>query len=193
MSNTPVYDCVMKRRSVRCFEQKGISVEVLKKLVNAGRVAPSAANKQPLEYIIALDSGLREKVFHALKWAAYIAPEGTPKEGERPTAYIIIVVNNKHKIADFARDVGAAAENIILTALEEGIGSCWLRSVDRKKVCDMFQLPEHIEVDSVLALGYPGESPVMVEMNDSIKYWRKDGVHYVPKRRLDDILHINNY
>ncbi len=191
--HTPVYDCVMKRRSVRCFEQKEISPEVLKKLVNAGRVAPSAANKQPLEYIIVSDPDLRDKVFEALKWAAYIAPEGTPKEREKPTAYIIIVVNNKHKIADFARDVGAAAENIILTALEEGIGSCWLRSVDRKKMCDMFQLPEHIEVDSVLALGYPGESPVMVDMTDSIKYWRKDGVHYVPKRRLDDILHVNKY
>ncbi|MBW2646029.1 MAG: nitroreductase family protein, partial [Deltaproteobacteria bacterium] len=139
------------------------------------------------------DPNLRDKVFEALKWAAYIAPDGTPKEGEKPTAYIIIVVNNKHKMADCARDVGAAAENIILTALEEGIGSCWLRSVDRKKVCDMFQLPEHIEVDSVLALGYPGESPVMVEMTDSIKYWRKDGVHYVPKRRLDDIVHVNRY
>jgi nitroreductase len=191
--HTSVYNCVMKRRSVRCFEQKEISPEVLKKLVNAGRVAPSAANKQPLEYIIVSDPDLRDKVFEALKWAAYIAPEGTPKEGEKPTAYIIVVVNNKHKIADFARDVGAAAENIILTGLEEGIGSCWLRSVDRKKVCDMFQLPEHIEVDSVLALGYPGESPVMVEMTDSIKYWRKDGVHYVPKRRLDDILHVNKY
>ena len=156
-------------------------------------MAPSAANKQPLEYIIVSDPDLRDKVFEALKWAAYIAPEGTPKEGEKPTAYIIVMVNNKQKIADFARDVGAAAENIILTALEEGIGSCWLRSVDRKKVCDMFQLPEHIEVDSVLALGYPGETPVMVEMTDSIKYWRKDGVHYVPKRRLDDILHINKY
>ncbi len=191
--HTSVYDCVMKRRSVRCFEQKEISPDVLKKLVNAGRVAPSAANKQPLEYIIVSNPDLRDKVFEALKWAAYIAPDGTPKEGKKPTAYIIIVVNTKHKIADFARDVGAAAENIILTALEEGIGSCWLRSVDRKKVSDMFQLPEHIEVDSVLALGYPGESPVMVEMTDSIKYWRKDGVHYVPKRRLDDIVHVDQY
>jgi nitroreductase len=183
----------MRRRSIRRFEQQEISLETLRRLVNAGRVAPSAANKQPLEYIIVSDPDRREKVFETLKWAAYIAPEGTPKEGEKPTAYVIVLVNNKHKIADFARDVGAAAENIILTALEEGIGSCWLRSVDRKKICDMFQLPEHIEVDSVLALGYPGDSPVMVDMTDSIKYWRKDGIHYVPKRRLDDIIHINKY
>lgn len=193
MSNTPVYECVIKRRSVRCFEQKEISLEILKKLINAGRVAPSAANKQPLEYIIVSDHALREKVFNTLKWAAYTAPEGTPGEGEKPAAYVIMLVNNEHKIADFARDVGAAAENIILTALERGIGSCWLRSVDRKNVRDLFQLPDHIEVDSVLALGYPGEFPVMVEMTDSIKYWRKDGMHYVPKRRLDDIMHVDGY
>jgi nitroreductase len=183
----------MRRRSIRRFEQQEISLEVLEKLVNAGRVAPSAANKQPLEYIIVSRPDLKDKLFETLKWAAYIAPEGTPKDREKPTAYIIILVNKAHKIADFARDVGAAAENIILTALEEGIGSCWLRSVDRKKVCDIFQLPEHIEVDSVLALGYPGESPVMVEMTDSIRYWRKDGIHYVPKRRLHDIIHIDQY
>ena len=193
MPNRSVYDCVMRRRSIRCFEQQEISLEILKKLVNAGRVAPSAANKQPLEYIIVSRPDLMDKLFETLKWAAYIAPKGTPADGEKPTAYIIILVNTAHKIADFARDVGAAAENIILTALEEGIGSCWLRSVDRNKVCDMFHLPEHIEVDSVLALGYPGESPVMVEMTDSIKYWRKDGIHYVPKRRLNDIIHIDQY
>jgi nitroreductase len=183
----------MRRRSIRCFEQQELALEILRKLVNAGRVAPSAANKQPLEYMIVSSPDLRDKVFETLRWAAYIAPEGTPKEGEKPTAYIIVLVNNKHKIPDFARDVGAAAENIILTAFEEGIGICWLRSVDRKKVCDMFHLPKHIEVDSVLALGYPGEAPVMVDMGDSIKYWRKDGIHYVPKRRLNDIIHIDKY
>nr|HID58579.1 nitroreductase [Desulfobacterales bacterium] len=189
----PVYEAVLNRRTIRRFKSVPISGDILRKLVNAARVAPSAANIQPLEYVVVTDFTLRQDVFEALRWAAYIKPPWRPEEYERPVAYIVVLVNSRIKTDEFPRDVGASIENMMLVALEEGIGSCWLRAVDRKIIRKSLNIPEHMEIDSVLALGYPRESPVMVEMTDSIRYWRESGVHYVPKRRLEDIIHFNGY
>lgn len=184
-----VYDLILKRRTIRRFKQNSISDNILEKLVNAARVSPSAANLQPLEYIIVRDKKILDEVFTTLKWAGYIAPAGNPKEEERPPAYIIVLVNRKIKEHGGNHDSGAAIENIILTALEEGIGSCWLGSIDRQKLKDILNVPEHLDIDSVLALGYPNEEPVMEEMKNSIKYWKdKDGILHVPKRKLSDII-----
>ncbi|MFH1075734.1 MAG: nitroreductase family protein [Pseudomonadota bacterium] len=193
MTDKPVYDCIMQRRSIRRFQQTKIQLEVLNRLLNAARVAPSAANKQPLEYIIITNRDLREKVFQTLKWAAYIAPEGTPQEEEKPAAYIIVLVNNYHKGPDFARDAGAAIENILLAATEEGLGTCWLRSIDFDRIVKIFDMPDHIEVDSVIALGYPAESPKIVDLTESVRYFRENGVHLVPKRLLENIMHVDGY
>ncbi len=192
-----VYEIILKRRSIRRFRGDIPEREVLERMVNAARLAPSAANKQPLEYIIIDDSELLPKVFKALRWAAYIAPKGTPPEGYEPRAYIMILVNKDIAIKEYPRDIGASAENIILTGLEEGLGSCWIRSFDRKYLSELLNLPANIELDSVIAIGEPDESPKIVEMsapNEDIKYYRdENGQHYVPKRRLKDILRWNKY
>lgn len=184
----------MKRRSIRCFNQKQIAIDILQKLVNVARVAPSGANLQPLEYLIVNDKRLLPELFATLKWAGYIAPRGNPPAKKRPVAYIAILVNKKITSSNYGRDVGAAVENISLASLEEGIGTCWVGTVDREALRKMLNISEHIIIDSVIALGYPDESPVMEEMTNSIKYW-KDGnnVLHVPKRRLKDIMHINRY
>ena len=62
-------------------------------------------------------------------------------------------------------------ENMILTALEAGVGSCWLGAVDRDELRKLFRIPKSYRIDSVLALGYPDEAPVVEEATDSIKYW----------------------
>jgi nitroreductase len=88
--------------------------------------------------------------------------------------------------------VGAAAENMILTAWEEGIGSCWLHSVERKNIKEILKIPENYKIDSVIALGYPDEKPVVEEMDGSLKYWKdKQECLHVPKRKLEDIVHFN--
>ena len=81
------YDLIISRRTIRKFQQKPIKLSVLKKIVNAGRLAPSAGNLQPLEYVIIADDAIREKIFHHIGWARYIAPERNPKKNERPVAY----------------------------------------------------------------------------------------------------------
>jgi nitroreductase len=189
-----VYEAVIKRRTIRRFKQDPISFEILEKIVNAGRLAPSGANLQPVECVVADIPDLVVKVFETLAWAGYISPAGNPPEGQRPVAYIIVLTNNNKNEGDCVRDVAAAIENMILVALEEGIGSCWLGSIDRVKLKSILKLPEHINIDSVVALGYSDESPQVEEMKDSVEYWKDEiGVLHVPKRSLGDVLFYNEY
>jgi nitroreductase len=189
-----LYDLIISRRSIRQFKPVPISRNILVRTVNAGRLAPSAANLQPLEFIVVDEEALRPKVFPCLKWAAYIAPQGDPKPGQEPQAYIMILVNTRVREKGFEWDVGAAVENMILAAREEGIGTCWLLSVNRESLRSLLRIPEHFRIDSVLALGYPAESPVIEEMKDSIEYWKdQKGRLHVPKRRLEDVIHYNTF
>jgi nitroreductase len=189
-----VYELILKRRTIRRFKPRPIPEELLNKLVNAARLAPSGANLQPLEFIIVNNTELVNKVFQTLKWAGYIAPAGNPPEGRRPMAYFIVLINSEIKPQNGEVDAAAAIENMILTALEDGVGSCWLGSIDREQLRTMFDIPQKYRIDSVLALGYPDESPVVEEAKDSIKYWKDDqGVLHVPKRKLSDIVHYNQF
>lgn len=192
-----IYNAIISRRTIRKFQQKPIKLSILKRIVNAGRLAPSVGNLQPLEYVIAIDDALREKIFPNLRWAAYIAPEGNPKNNERPVAYIIILVNKEISFGSFFKyDVGASAENITLAALEEGIGCCWIGSFNRKKIENILKIPEQYSADLVLALGYPLENPEYydIEEGKSIKYHKDtSGVLHVPKRKIADITHIDYF
>lgn len=188
-----VYDAIVSRRSIRRFAQKPVSLEILKKCVNAARLAPSAANLQPLEYIVVTDKKLCAQLFETLNWAAYIQPKWTPKEAERPTAYIVVLVKDTQN-PYYERDVGFATENIVLTAEGEGLGSCILCNIERIKIQEIFKIPLTIAVDSVIALGTIAETSVVEVLKDSVKYWRDDhDVLHVPKRKLDDIIHINTF
>lgn len=186
-----VFEAITRRRSIRRFRQDSIPLETLKKLVDAARVAPSASNLQPLRYILVVDPDLRKRIFPTLMWAGYIAPRGNPPPGEEPTAYVIVLVNKDVAREDYQLDVGAAVENLVLTAIEEGIGSCWLGAIDRHRIREILDVSEDFEIESVIALGYPNEEPVTEPMKDSVEYWKDEsGRLHVPKRPLDEILDI---
>ena len=189
-----LYEIIVSRRTVRQFKPLPISRPILEQLVNAARLAPSAENLQPLEFVVVDDEETRNRIFPCLRWAGYIAPEGNPRPGHEPMAYIIPLVNLGVREKGSEYDVGAAVENMMLAALEKGIGACWLISVERKKVAQILGIPEGFKVDCVLALGYPAESPVAEELKDSVQYWKdKKGVLHVPKRNLKDIIHFNKF
>ncbi|HEX9973263.1 MAG TPA: nitroreductase family protein [bacterium] len=189
-----VYDLILKRRTIRRFKQQPIAEPILKKFVNAGRLAPSGANLQPLEFIVVNDPELVEQIFPAVKWAGYIAPAGDPPEGARPVAYILVLINTAIKPKHGEVDAAAAIENMILAALDEGIGSCWMGAIDREQLRVMLSIPPKYDIDSVLSLGYPDESPVIKDMENSIRYWKDEkGVLHVPKRKLEDIIHYNQF
>jgi len=183
------YELILKRRTIRKFKQVKIEPSTLTKLINAARHAPSASNLQPIKYIIVDDQNEVKEMFKHVKWAGYIAPEGNPKEGEEPVAYIIVLADTRIRKSGYELDIGAAIQNILLTAAEEGIGTCWIGSVDRDAVRKLFNIEDHLVINSVIALGYNGEEPVVEDMEDSIKYYKdENGVLHVPKRKLEDII-----
>ncbi len=189
-----VHEAILKRRSIRLFEQKEISKKKLEKLIEAARVAPSSSNLQPLEYILVNEKKLISKVFFTLAWAGYVAPKRNPPEGKRPVAYIVVLVNKEIREKSYERDLGASVENILLSAVEEGIGSCWIGSIKKKKLRSILNVPKNYLIDSVIALGYPAEEPLMEEMKNSTKYYLDNFNRlHVPKRKLQDILHWNKF
>jgi len=189
-----VSNLILSRRTVRRFKPHPVERSLLEKVINAGRLAPSAANLQPLEFIAVDDAGMLRAVFPCLRWAAYIAPRGNPRPGEEPMAYIFTLVNLAVREKGFEYDVGAAMENMILAAKEEGVGSCWLLSIEREKLAEILNVPGGYRIDCVLALGYPAESPVAEEFTGSIKYWQDaEGVLHVPKRPFSSVFRLNRF
>ena len=189
-----LYETIVGRRTIRRFKPDDVPRELLERLADAGRLAPSAANMQPLEFVVVDGAGPKAEIFPCLKWAAYIAPAGDPRPGEEPAAYIITLVNSKIREKMFEYDVGAAMENMTLAALAEGVGSCWMLSVDRDQIRAILGVPEHYRVDSVLALGYPAEDPASEVAAGSIRYWKDaDGRLHVPKRERASVVHINGF
>ena len=189
-----IYETILKRRTIRKFKQAAIPDLVLEKLVNAGHVSPSGGNMQPLEYIIVRNQELLEAVFKHLKWAAYIVPEGVPKENEKPAAYIIIIANKNPGSTSTSYDLGAAAMSILLTAWEDGLGGCWIKAFDKSGLKKLLGVSDIFEVDSVIALGYRDEAPVREESDTEIKYWKDPkGVMHVPKKRVRTVTHWEQF
>ena len=186
------YETILQRRSIRRFQQKPIKLNLLKKMINAARLAPSAANLQPLQFIIVNEKKQCEQIFETIGWAGYL-PNWTPNKDEQPTAYIIIIskdTNNKWNI----RDASLASENIVLTAESENIGSCILLNFKKEKIREILKIPKKLEIDSIIALGYKAEKSIAENMKDSVKYWKdKKQVLHVPKRKIEDIIHINKF
>ncbi len=186
-------ELIKTRRSIRRYLPKKIDLDILKDLVDCGRLAPSGANRQLLVFHIIQKEELLEPVFGTLRWAGYIAPEGDPKEGEKPVAYITVMV--RRDLADpkaVERDVGAAIENILLAAWSYGIGSCWINSVKRQELANILNISDEYHIESVIALGYPAEAPVIEDSEETIRYYKDEkGVLHVPKRPLKNVLFID--
>ena len=87
-------------------------------------------------------------------------------------------------------DIGAAVENILLGAINYGIGSCWMANIKVRKIKSLLEVPDRYQVKHVISLGYPDEESFMEPYEDSYKYWKNpDGTMHVPKRDLDDIIY----
>ena len=185
-----VYKLIIQRRTIRRFMQKKIAKSILFDCLNAGRLAPSAANLQPLEYIL-ITRNLNE-VFKCTEWAGYLQ-EASPKKNEEPVAYIVIMSNTRIN-QDAKYDVGLTAENIILTALEKGIASCIIGSINRKKLVKILNIPKNYIIELTIALGYPKQKSVEEEFKKDVKYWLdKESLLHVPKRKLKDIIHEEKF
>ncbi|MBD3194675.1 MAG: nitroreductase [Candidatus Lokiarchaeota archaeon] len=180
---------VYKRRTIRRFSQEPISLDILKKLIDYARLAPMGSNKQSLSFIIVKESEIVQKVFPLVRWAASLPiKERTPEKDRRPTAYILVLQDKTIKEhADF--DVGAAVENILLGAVNHGLGACWMGSINRKELKALFHVPDQFEITHVLSLGFPDEKSTVEKYVDSFHYWKdKEGKMHVPKKQLDAVI-----
>ena len=182
-------EAIRRRRTVRRFRQEPVSRRILEDLVDAARLAPSASNLQPLKYIVVDDPGQVSAVFDQVKWAAYLAPEGTPAEGERPVVFIAVLVDTEIRRNGYELDIGAACGQLLLAAVDAGLGACWMGAINRTEIIRILEIPEQYLLNTVVALGYPAEEPVAEDETGSIRYYKDaEGVLHVPKRKKKDIL-----
>lgn len=186
-----IEELIRKNRSCRRFYQdESVSTDLLKGLVNLARLSPSAANLQPLKYILSSDAERNDYIFSSLAWAGYLKEWPGPLEGERPSAYIVILGDTRVS-RNTGCDQGIAAQSILLGAREKGLGGCIIGSIKRDRLRELLEIPERYEIILVIAIGKPKEEVVLedVSAGESIKYWRDDkGTHHVPKRCLEDII-----
>jgi len=184
-------ELIRKCRSYRRFyEDVPVDEDTLRELVDLARLSASGANRQPLKYMLSADLQKNALIFPLLGWAGYLRDWPGPVEGERPTAYII-VLHDKEVAPSVGCDHGIASQSILLGAMENGLGGCIIASVKREELRAALAIPERYDIIHVIALGKPKEQVVIDEVgpDGDIKYWRDaDGIHHVPKRRLDDII-----
>lgn len=187
-------EIIAKTRTFRrFFQNEAISSDLLSELLDLARLGGSARNGQPWQYLVINTPEMCEKVFPFLGWAGYLTDWKGPIEGERPSAYILCLLNSnwlKGPESEAQFDLGVATQNLLLGAMEKRLGGCRIGSFN-PKLADLFDLHEFLDISLVVALGRPRETVIIEECKEDsdIKYWRDDdGVHHVPKRSLESCL-----
>ena len=180
------------RRSIRRFKQTKIPDDILEECVNCARLAPTGKNLQPLEYIIINKDQIRKKMFSLVHWAGYLS-DWNPQENEQPRAYIVLIYKNDASLY-YQYDIGIALAHIILYAEAHDLGSCILKNIEISKIEEVLQIPNSYSVDSVVALGYKKEQPVIENDDLSKEYWLDEAkVMHVPKRSMESIIHHQSF
>jgi nitroreductase len=195
-----VYETILKRRSIRRFQERAVPDEALERCIDAARLAPSGRNQQVIEYIVINDVKVLPGMFENIGGSAKLPPtKGGPRPEQAPKAYTIILINkdwegdaNRRKVT--LVDVGLAAENLILTAAEQGIGCCPILMFNEADIKLLLEIPDSYDIALVIIMGYPDESPVADVAADSTSIWVDDkGIRHVPKRKLASIIHKNKF
>jgi nitroreductase len=172
VSATSVLEVIKARGSIRSYKDKPIPKQALLDILEAARMAQSAANRQPWEFILVTDKTTKKKLVPVAGKQSFV--------GE--AAAVLVCLANPEESASvgpfegFLIDLAIAIENMVLTAWDLGIGSCWIGAYSEQKVKELLDVPRNVRVTSLLALGYPDERP-------GPKY-RKD---------LDEIVHYEKY
>lgn len=185
-------DLVVKSRSYRSFTP-GVSIpnETLVDFIDTARQTSAAMNIQPLKYRIVTSDEERAGLMSVCRFASSLGIK-LPPEGHEPAAYIVIChdcgICEPKPI--FLNDVGICAETIMLAAAEAGFGGCIIGSASPENIRAALGLADNLLPQLIVALGKPDEEVRLTEANDGkVKYYRDGaGIHYVPKRKLEDII-----
>ena len=183
-------DLVFRTRSYRRFDESHrINIKSLENLVDLARMSASAANRQPLKYLLYNTPEDCERIFPSIAWAGYLKDWPGPAHGERPSGYIILL-GDKSITESFGIDHGIAAQSIMLGATELGLGGCMIASIKRNELRHELRIPDKFEILLILTLGKPVENVIVDDIkNNDVKYWRDNEMtHHVPKRPLSELI-----
>ena len=186
-------DLVLQNRSYRGYDNSVTQTkEELMELVEHARLMPATKNVQPLKYFLAYDKEVVNRIQQHTKWAGSLTDITLPFEGTEPTSFIVVLQDTDVEpiLPLYLKDVGIVAATITLAAAEVGLGCCMIGAYSAVGVKEAMQLPENYSPLLVIAIGKPNEEIVLTEAKDGdVMYYRDDNnVHYVPKRRLEDII-----
>jgi len=171
-------DLVAKRYSCRRYENKPVPRQAIARCLEAARLAPSACNSQPWQFIVIDTPQIKDKLADAIFSGIYSVCKFA-----KTAPVLVALVRDKAgylvKLAGFLRninysllDIGIVGEHFILQAQEEGLGTCWLGWFDEKKAKKILGLPKDTKIDAFISLGYPLD---------------KDFLPLKQRKRLDEI------
>lgn len=187
-------DLVIANRSYRGFDESyRFTKEQLTEYVDMTRFTASSVNAQPLKYHIAYEKEEVDTIQKMTRWARALPQMTLPHDNMHPTGFIIICqdLDISDNLARYQKDIGIVAQTVLLAAAEEGLGGCMIGNFTPSEVKSTLDFPENIQPVLIVALGKPAEKIVITEIEngESIKYYRDENdVHYVPKRKLEDII-----
>ena len=151
-----VIDAIKKRNSVRNFEDKPIEEKKLRAVLEAGRVAPSAKNRQEWRFIVVKDREVRRKIVEAAKGQSFV--------GEAPVIIVACAVDDGYVMTcgqlSYPIDVAIALDHISLAAIEHGLGTCWIGAFNEEEVKEILGIPEDVRAVELMLIGYPAHQSV---------------------------------
>ncbi|MDQ7823511.1 MAG: nitroreductase family protein [Candidatus Eremiobacteraeota bacterium] len=151
-----LYEVMSTRRSIRKYRPDAVPEEILARVLEAVRIAPSGSNRQPWKFVITRDKAVRQQLVAACNKQAFIA--------EAPLLIVAcglpLTSNRGGFMGEFSVliDVSIAVDHLTLAARNEGLGTCWIGAFDHKAVKEILGIPEEIKVVALIPLGYPLES-----------------------------------
>jgi len=159
-------EVLKKRRSVRAYTRESVPRKIIEDIVDCGRLAATAINIQPWEFVVVTDADMLRKLAETTDHGKFIA--------DAPVCVVVLSRDTKY----YLEDGSAATENILLAARAHGLGSCWVAG-DKKahapEICRLVGAPKGYKLVSLIPIGYPAESPEKT------------------KRPLSDVLHWEKY
>jgi nitroreductase len=148
-----VSDAIRTRKSVRKFLDKPVEKEKLLEVLEAGRLAPSASNRQEWRYVVVTDKGMREKLAEAASNQSFV--------GQAPVVIVCLAETDQHRMACgevcYPVDCAISMDHMTLRATELGLGTCWIGAVSAPKVRELLGIPSAMPLIDLLPLGYPAD------------------------------------
>jgi nitroreductase len=149
-----VYEAVRTRKSVRSFSARAVEPEKITRMLEAARLAPSAKNLQEWRFVVVTDAQVISRVTAEAAGAYSFAAEA-------PVLIVVCAVTDKGLMScghsRYAVDCAAAVDHLMLAAVEEGLGTCWIGGFQQKPVKQQLNIPEEVEVFALLPVGYPSD------------------------------------